>query len=649
MGEVAAGPAPGQDIQMDVLEASPNAVIAVDADATIVYANPQAVRTFGYSRDELLGQSIEMLLPERVAERHVAHRSAFLEHPRARPMGIGLDLAGRRKDGTEFPVEISLSPVQAPDGLRVFATLVDITNRKLAEVRLADSERRFRAVLEASPNAMIAIDEHGLMIYANPQVEVTFGYGRDEVIGEPVEMLLPDRVSARHVTHRNGFMAQPVARPMGIGLDLSGRRRDGTEFPVEISLSPVESAEGRQVFATVVDITARKAAEGQLLQAQKLESIGRLAGGIAHDFNNMLFAIRGYSEILIEDLGAASDGFDAADAATKVAAIADAADRATALTSQLLAFSRQQVVTPRVVDVPEAIRALLPMLRPLIGENIGLDLRTATDTGTIRLDPSQFDQILVNLAVNARDAMPDGGTITIATGNADFDEPYEVKGFDVTAGRYAFLAVTDTGEGMDRETRDRVFEPFFTTKEQGRGTGLGLATIYGIVRQAGGHVWVYSEVGRGSTFKLYFPRVDELATVAAVPTRGRSRGSGLILLVEDDPSVRAMTQHLLERAGFQVRPVEDGAAALAAIGATTEPFAAVVTDVVMPKMSGIELAERVHELLPTTALVLLSGYTPETLDLERAMANGAAFIPKPVSGRQLVEAIRDAMERYASG
>ena len=627
-----------------VLEASPNAMVAVDEDARITYVNPQAERDFGYTRDELIGQPIELLLPERVSDRHVSHRSDFLARPGARPMGIGLDLSGRRKDGTEFPVEISLSPVRAPDGLQVFATVVDITARKSAETALAESERRFRDVLEASPNAMVAVDEAALITYANPQAVRDFGYSREELIGQPIELLLPERVAERHVGHRSAFIAHPAARPMGIGLDLAGRRKDGTEFPVEISLSPVQSAEGLQVFATVVDITARKAAEAALLQAQKLESIGRLAGGIAHDFNNMLFAIRGYSELLALDL---SDGssLNVADAQERVQAIADAAERATSLTSQLLAFSRQQVVRPRVLSINAAVTAVEPMLRPLIGENIQLLLRLNSDTGHVRVDPSQLDQILVNLAVNARDAMPDGGTITIETGNATFDEPYALEHFDVTAGQYAFLAVTDTGVGMDRATREHIFEPFFTTKEQGKGTGLGLATIYGIARQAGGHIWLYSEPGHGSSFKLFFPRVDAVAVPETVAEHRPPVGTGTILVVEDDDAVRDMTTQMLTRAGFDVRTVSNGREAIEAIRASADRIDVVVTDVIMPAMSGIELAEWIRAYDREIGLVLLSGYTAETLDLQRATEHGALFVSKPVTGRDLVDSIHRAMAR----
>jgi two-component system cell cycle sensor histidine kinase/response regulator CckA len=499
------------------------------------------------------------------------------------------------------------------------------------------------AVLEASPNAIIGVDARGRIVYVNPQVEKTFGYARADLLGQPIELLLPERVAERHVAHRDGFVAHPVARPMGIGLDLAGRRRDGTEVPVEISLSPVETGDGLQVFATVVDITARKAAESQLLQAQKLESIGRLAGGIAHDFNNLLFAIHGYAELLSQDLAPSNrPRFDAERSLMSVGAIANAAERATALTAQLLAFSRQQVVSVKVLDLNDSVTAIEPMIRPLIGEHLNLVLRLDPAAGHIRADASQVDQIIVNLIVNARDAMPAGGTVTIETGTVEFEEPYALEHFDVAPGPYVLLAVSDTGVGMDRATREHIFEPFFTTKEVGKGTGLGLATIYGIVRQAGGHIWLYSEPGHGSAFKLYFPRVDAAVedepAVGAVP----SAGVGTVLVVEDEPVVRDMTTQLLDRAGYEVLPVANAAEALASTE-LVQPIDVLVTDVIMPNMSGIELAEEMMDRYPRLSVVLLSGYTAETLDLERVTARGAKFVPKPLTSNQLLEAVQKAM------
>jgi two-component system, cell cycle sensor histidine kinase and response regulator CckA len=503
-------------------------------------------------------------------------------------------------------------------------------------------------VLEASPTAVVAVDAEGRISYVNPQVETTFGYGPDELLGEPVEKLLPDRLQERHVAHRQGFIAQPTVRPMGIGLDLAGRHKNGREFPVEISLSPVATADDLQVFATVVDISARKMAEEELLQAQKLESIGRLAGGIAHDFNNVLFAISGYAELLEQDLSAGEGGLpDVESAQSSVRGISQAAQRAAALTAQLLAFSRQQVVSPRVVDLKAAVHALEPMLRRLIGENVKLVLSFGLTEIRVRADPGQLDQIVLNLVLNARDAMPHGGILTVEIGAATFSDRDALEHRSITPGRYAVLAVTDTGEGMDERTRERIFEPFFTTKEQGKGTGLGLATIYGIVRQAGGHIWVYSELGHGTVFKLHFPLVeDELAErerPAAAEATGPRRGKGDVLVVEDDPTVRTMITQLLERGGYSVTALSDSASALERIDSLSEELDALVTDVIMPGVSGIDLAEQVLERRPDVGVVLLSGYTAETLNLERVMGKGAAFVSKPVASQDLISAIGRVM------
>jgi len=367
----------------------------------------------------------------------------------------------------------------------------------------------YREVLEASPNPVLAIDAAGVIRYANPRVATTFGYEPGELLGQPLDLLVPERARARHQEHRKHYLANPVARPIGIGMDVTGRCKDGSEFPIEVSLSTVATPDGPLVFATVIDITARKAVETQVLQSQKLESVGRLAGGIAHDFNNMLAAILGHAELLERDLGAGRrDRLDADVALRSVRGINFAAERAGTLTKQLLAFSRQQVVTPEVIEVNGAVRHIEPMLRPLIGETIRLVMKLDPQAGRLTVDPGQLDQILVNLVVNARDAMPAGGTVTIETGSAAFDEPYATEHFEVSAGRFVMIMVSDDGEGMDEETCRHVYEPFYTTKELGRGTGLGLATIYGIVRQAGGHIWLYSEPGKGTTFRLYFPRVD---------------------------------------------------------------------------------------------------------------------------------------------
>jgi signal transduction histidine kinase len=393
----------------------------------------------------------------------------------------------------------------------------------------------------------------------------------------------------------------------------------------------------------------RKSSENELLQAQKLESVGRLAGGIAHDFNNMLFAIQGYAELLAQDLGSADPARLAPDELlVSVNAISDAAKRAATLTAQLLAFSRRQIVATEVLDINAMVTAISPMVRQLVGTSTRLILKLDPATGHMRADAGQIDQIVVNLVINARDAMPDGGTVTIETGNASFDDFHAPGHADGAPGPYIFLAITDNGVGMDHETRDHIFEPFFTTKDVGNGTGLGLATAHGVVHQAGGHIFVYSEPGKGSVFKLYFPRVD-----APVERRSAVRiapvvGVGTVMIVEDDPAIRDMSAKLLKRAGYDVLAVASGSEALAR-AQDAGPIDVLVTDVVMPAMSGIELAERMMDSYPLIGVVLLSGYVAETLHLERATARGATFVAKPVSSTQLLECVgRAAALRQAA-
>jgi two-component system cell cycle sensor histidine kinase/response regulator CckA len=370
----------------------------------------------------------------------------------------------------------------------------------------------FRAVLDAGPNGVIATDADGTIMYANEDVEHMFGYPDGALIGQPVEVLMPSGLSANHVKLRKGFIEVPVARPMGIGPDRIGRRLDRTEFPIDVSLTPIETSDGLRVFATVVDITARKAEESRRLHTQKLESIGRLAAGIAHDFNNMLFAIQGYATLLTQDL--APEGranLDLDDSLVNVQSISLAAERAANLTAQLLAFSRRQVVSPAVIDINGAVTTIEPLIRQLVGREIRLNLALDGSPGLIEADPGWIDQIVMNLVVNARDAMPDGGTVVIETGRLHVKAPELIDDVLVQRGSYVFLAVTDSGVGIESDAREHIFEPYFTTKEFGKGTGLGLATTHGIVSQAGGYILVASEPGHGATLKLLFPRVDAVA------------------------------------------------------------------------------------------------------------------------------------------
>jgi PAS domain S-box-containing protein len=632
-----------------VLDAAPSAILAVNRDGRIVYVNQFAATKFGFQRHELVGELIEFLVPQSLRMAHREKRMGFSDQAVAGTSSTAVDLLGRRKDGSEFPAEVTLAPVETSEGTLVFAMVVNTAPRKAAEDARAETERIFRLAVEASPNVVIAVNADGHIVYVNPQVETGFGYRSDELIGKPVELLVPGALRTCHVSHRVGYGNRPVARGMGIGVEIMGQRKDGTVFPIDVSLAPVETADGLQVFVTIIDLARRKSVESQHLQAQKLESIGRLAGGIAHDFNNMLFAILGYAELMEQDLASNEPArLNPSGLLTRVKAISKTAERAAELTSQLLAFSRQQILLVKVFNLNDEVASVEPMLNQLIGTGIRLVLKLDPQAGHIRGDAGQINQVIVNLVVNARDAMPAGGTVTIETSNRDVTEEYSQGHVDMRSGPYVLLTVSDNGIGMDRATRDRLFEPFFSTKVVGKGTGLGLATAYGVVHQAGGQIWVYSELGQGSTFKLFFPRVEATAAELPVVVPTAVVGVGRVLFVEDDPSIREVISELLGRAGCQVRAVGDAAEALET-AAREGPFDVLVTDVVMPGISGIRLAEQVMDLYPSMGIVLLSGYTAETLDLGRVIKGGATFVGKPITSNKLLEAVLGAANLRRTG
>jgi two-component system cell cycle sensor histidine kinase/response regulator CckA len=506
-------------------------------------------------------------------------------------------------------------------------------------LHLQRSENMLLALLESASQGIVSIDRRGRIVLVNRRAEEMFGYTREELLGARIEILLPEGRRTNHSRERDDYFARPRIRPMGIGMDLAGRRKDGSEFPVEVSLSNIETEEGVFGIAFVSDISQRKLMEEQLLHAQKMEAVGRLAGGVAHDFNNMLTVISGYNRMILDELSPLDPLRGNAEEILK------AADRAAALTNQLLAFSRRQILRPCVLNVNAAIGSTQKMLERIIGEDIQLDLKPAREVGNIRADPVHIEQAIVNLVVNARDAMPTGGRITIESGNVHLDETYTRTHPGVQPGDFVMLAVSDTGHGMDSETRRHIFEPFFTTKESGKGTGLGLATVYGMVKQSGGDIWVYSEIGKGSTFKLYFPRVADAISEASAsdiePTR--AQGTETILLVEDEKAVRDLTFKMLRRMGYNVLAASSGAEALEISGSHTSAIALLLTDVVMPNMSGRQLADALSKTRPGLKVLYLSGYTENTVVHHGVLEPGVDFLPKPFSREVLAGKLREIL------
>ncbi len=513
---------------------------------------------------------------------------------------------------------------------------LEIENRKRAE-------DRFHVLVETAPTGIVITDERGRIVEVNAQALQSFGYGREELLGKPVETLLPERFRRGHEGHRSGYIKNPHARPMGVGVELFARRKDGTEFPVEISLGPLLTKEGVLVSSTIVDITERKNMEERLRLSQRMEAIGKLAGGVAHDFNNLLAVILGCSDMLLDTLPKDHP------ALRKVEMVRKAGASAADLTRQLLAFSRQQMLQPRVLDLKEIVERTQGLLHRLIGENIEFTISMEPSLGRVKSDPGQIEQVLLNLAVNARDAMPKGGRLTIEAQNVDLDDSYKQEHQQVIPGPYVMLAVADTGCGMDRDTQARIFDPFFTTKELGKGTGLGLATVYGIVKQSGGYIWVYSELDKGTVFKVYFPRVGAAAeaTEKKETDTAAPQGCETLLLAEDSDSLREMAHDYLASVGYTVLEAASGKEALQKAQEFAGPIHLLLTDVVMPEMSGPELACQMSALRSGIKVIFTSGYTDDAIARQGVLDPAVAFIQKPYRPKALARKIREVLDEIS--
>jgi two-component system cell cycle sensor histidine kinase/response regulator CckA len=527
---------------------------------------------------------------------------------------------------------------------RALGSVQDVTDRVEAERALRRAHATVAALLDAAPLAIIALDAESRITMWNPAAERLFGWAANEVIGRP-----PPVVSDEHIPEYMQLRDTVLAGGSVTGFETRRRRKDGSLVDVLLSAAPLQDGTGSVsgVVVLQVDVTERKGLEEQLRQSQRLEAIGQLAGGIAHDFNNLLTVVISYAAILLEDL-------DPEDAKLMdVREIAKAAERAAALTQQLLAFGRRQFLQPSVLDVNDTVREMENMLRRLVTADIALV--TVLDPGlrAVRADPGQLEQVLMNLVVNARDAMPEGGRLTVETANVEIDAAY--VGPHATAvrpGAYVRLVVSDTGSGMDDATQARMFEPFFTTKEPGKGTGLGLSTVYGIVKQSGGHVWCYSELGRGTTFKIYLPQADapdapaERADdgVVRAPVR---RGVESVLIVEDDEAVRSVARRILATHGYAVLEAENGAKALRLCDETTTPIDLVIADMVMPEMNGSELARHLRDRHPAIRVLFMSGYTGNAALKHGFLEPGATFIEKPFAPEALVAKVREMLDDSA--
>jgi hypothetical protein len=509
--------------------------------------------------------------------------------------------------------------------------------RRRVEEALHSSEERLRAIFEGAAEGILVADvESRKFLYANPAICRMLGYEEEELLRLTVNDIHPEEDLPRVTAE---FEAQ-ARREKEIATDLPCLRKDGTIVHVDICTAPLVIDNRPCNVGFFTDITARKRAEEQLRQAQRMEAIGRLAGGVAHDFNNLLTVIAGYCELLLDDLGQESP------LRASVEEISKAAQRAGELTSRLLTISREQVVQPDVLDLNALIANVEQMLRRFIGEDVQLETALAPHLGKVRVDPGQVEQVLLNLAANARDAMPQGGKLTIETANVELGEPYALSHNGVTPGHYVLLAVSDIGTGIEADVLPHVFEPFFTTKAQGKGTGLGLSIVYSIVHQSGGHIWVYSEPGKGTTFKIYLPVAEQAEPVSqpapvSVPTQ---QGSGIILLVEDQEAVREMLTKALTVRGYTVFDAAGGEEAIRLVAGHHGPIDLLITDVVMPQVSGRELAERLTAEHPGMRVLFMSGFADRAIVHHGMLSPGINYLQKPFPLSELARKVQEILK-----
>jgi two-component system, cell cycle sensor histidine kinase and response regulator CckA len=521
-------------------------------------------------------------------------------------------------------------------------TVVDMSEHKRTDEALRDSQERLLGIISSAMDAIITVDENQRIIVFNHAAEKIFRCSATEAIGQSVDKLIPERFRDAHRGHIRSFGQTGVSnRSMYSPGTLMGVRADGEEFPVEATISQLKTGSERLYTVILRDISVRKRTEEELRQAQKMEAVGHLAGGIAHEFNNYLGIIMGYSDLLEQE------EVQSESLRLGLGEIKGATQRAASLTRQLLAFSRKQLIEPTVLDLNGSVWDAHKLLRRLIPANIDVIPVLHPDLGKVKADPAQIQQILINLVVNARDAMPQGGKITIETAEVVLDEEFASRHVDILPGDYVMLSVGDTGEGIDAEALPHIFEPFFTTKKEGKGTGLGLSTTYGIVKQSGGHITVASVRGRGTTFRIYLPKLAEAIEHGAAAPHSMAMPTAIatILLVEDEFSLRRLMKLTLQRHGYRVLEAKDGADGLSVFRQNLEHIDLVVTDLAMPRMTGLQLKEKVMALRSSMKFLLISGYADDVAGSREQVANAGDFLEKPFHPDELARKAREILGR----
>ncbi len=616
-----------------IIAGSPLAVITTDLDRKVTMWNTAAERLFGWTAAEAVGRLNPIIPPEKWEEYLALSGQAV----QGRAL-VDQEVRRWKKNGSPVDLSLSTAPMRDARGgiCGMVAVFADITERKAAEDRLRESEEQYRYLFESNPNPMWVYDLETLAFLAvNYAAICRYGYSRDEFLGMTIKDIRPpEDVPA---------LLENVSK-VTEGIDDAGiwrhRKKDGTIISVKITSHTITFDGRKGEIVLSHDVTHERQMESQLRQAQKMEAVGRLAGGVAHDFNNLLTAISGYSDLLLARLSAHDP------VRREVEEIRKASERAASLTRQLLAFSRRQVLQPRVLDLNAVVADMNSMLRRLIGEDIDLVVVPGAGLWRVKADPGQIEQVIVNLAVNARDAMPGGGKLTVETANAAVDESSAAERLSLAPGPYAVLTVADTGEGMTDETLSHLFEPFFTTKEAGKGTGLGLATVYGIVAQSGGAIDVASAPGRGTTFRIHLPRVEGEVDPPTARARGIEdhRGTETVLLVEDEDAVRTLVLAILKQKGYAVLTARNGGEALLVCERHSGSIDLMLTDVVMPGMGGKDLARRLAPLRPEMKTLYMSGYTDDAITHSGVLEPGTQYIQKPFAPDDLARKVRGVLD-----
>lgn len=626
-----------------MVDTAVDGVILINSDGIVLMFNPACERLFEYASFEVVGRNVKMLMPDPYRAEHDSYLHNYRHTGVRKIIGIGREVLGRKRTGATFSMDLSVGEA-SEDGQPIFVGIIrDLTERKAAEAALREGSERLRVVVETAVDGVILIDSRGTLQMFNPACERLFGYRAEDVIGQNVRMLMPAPYRNEHDTYIQNYRRTGAAKVIGIGREVTGLRRDGVTFPMDLSVGEARQ-EGESIFVGILhDLTARKRTEQQLAQAQKMETVGQLSGGIAHDFNNLLTVVLGNAEALSVRLKDNTELHQLADT------IVAAAEKGAELTQRLLAFSRRQVLKPAAIDCNALIRDMEMLLRGVLREDVELRVAPSSEPVLALADATQLESALLNLAVNAQDAMPGGGALTLTTSEIELDRDALGPNIDVRAGRYAMVVVTDQGEGMTQDVRERAFEPFFTTKDVGKGSGLGLSMVYGFVKQSNGHVTIYSGAGLGTSVRLFLPIATESApTKPARDERPAIGGNEVVLVVEDDAFVRGHAISSLEGLGYRVHVAADGREALQALQGGARPHL-LFTDIVMPGgVSGWELAAKAREMIPHLRVLYTSGYPLETLTNRGHLDPTAHLLSKPYRLADLARGVRAVLDAPVS-